>query len=1377
MRSDTPSHPNDPPQPPDRLAEQVDVEQSPRLRFPVVGVGASAGGLEAFSDFFSVMPPDSGMAFVLILHLPPERDSMLVDILSKRTDMAVAQVEEGLAVEANHVYVIRPGRTITIRDGALHLEEPLEAPGHRHPVDDFFQSLAEEQRERAICIVMSGMGSNGSAGARSVKAVGGVCIAQDPESAKFPTMPRNLINSGMADFILRPQDIPEVLIRYATHPYAKGTRASTLAQRERQSISDILTIMRARTNQDFGAYKKPTLVRRIQRRMGLNQITKMGDYARLLQQTPVEVSALADDLMIHVTGFFRDTEAWEALRTRVIAPLIAEREADGSIRAWVTACSSGEEAYTLAMLLVEEVEAAGKRLNIKIFATDTAERSLSQARSGIFPAGIEREVTVPRLERFFDRDDSSYRIKKNLREMVVFAPQNVLQDPPFSQLDICTCRNLLIYLEPQVQQRLLHLLHFGLRDGGALFLGTSETTSSAEDLFEPIDKKHRVFRRIGPTRHGAIDFPFPRALSTRSDAERADARPMARTSIAQITTRALLDRYTPPAIVVDRQQRIVYFHGHTERYLDQPQGEPTRELMMLVHESVRGAVRTALQKAFSQNGPVTVRDGTIDAPQGRRRVAVTAAPLEPKAGSAYFLISFDEFPELPPAPPPPAGQTPDNRPELEDELRGVRDELQSTIEELQTSNEEMKASNEEVTSVNEELQSTNEELQTSKEELQSLNEELITVNTQLQAKMHELQGMTNDLSSLLSSTDIGVVFLDTQFRIRRFTPAMKDLIDLIPPDVGRPLSDLARKFTDAELLPDVQSVLERLIPLEREVTSETGRIYMRRALPYRTTDNRIDGVVVTFVDVTRRQRAEEELRRGEERYRLIVESIKEYAIFTLDLEGRIETWTPSAQQMLGFSAAEVIGQPWSLTFIPEDRKHGEPDKRLQLARERGSASEERWCLHKDGSVFWISGVLSILTDAEKNVRGFVKVVRDNTDRRQFEERLKESKRAAEIASDAKDQFLANVSHELRTPLSAMLLWANLLKDAEAVGADKLREGIDAIKRSAEAQKELIEDLLDTSRIAAGKLRLDLKQTELVSVVQAAVEAVRPAALAKELALTEEADAAVGTVRADPHRIQQVVWNLLSNAVKFTPAGGRINVATRRQGDDVEIIIADTGQGISEEFMSHLFERFGQGELSTTRAKSGLGLGLSIARQLVELHGGTISAQSAGKGHGATFTVRLPLPTIAVDANGDAPGHSTHVQIAGSLKGCHILLVEDEVATRDALVAILRQAEAEVSAADSAVSALDAYQRSRPALIISDIGLPDRDGYNLVQSIRKLEDAQHEDHVPAIALSAYTGEKNRRKALASGFQLHLSKPIEPLKLISEILALKLNIGPL
>lgn len=1335
-------------------------EPPPRLPFSIVAIGASAGGLEAFIDFIKAVPSDSGLAYVFIQHLPPEHESLLPEILAHHTTIPVLEITEGLRAEPDHVYTIRPGHTLTIDHGAFHLGESVDEPARRRPVDDFFRSLAQEQRERAIAVVLSGMGSNGTAGAQVIKVAGGLCLAQDPDAARFPSMPQHLIDAGYADFVLPPGEMPEVLRRYAGHPYARGTHVPELNEgHEQPALQEILALLRQRIRHDFSGYKRSTLLRRIERRMGLAQITTLGDYLRRLVQKPAELRALADDFMIHVTGFFRDADTWQTLYEQVLLPLARERPDRSSLRAWVTACSSGEEAYTLAMLLVEAAEAAGKRFDIKIFATDTAESSLSHARAGRYRGGIESEVSRARLERFFDLEDALYRVKPELREMVVFAPQNILQDPPFSRLDLCTCRNFLIYLEPDAQRRVLSLIHFGLHDGGTLLLGNSETISHAEDLFEPIDKIHRIFRRIGPARHGLVEFPI--GTGQRKPYPTFEPHALSRTSLPQLVHRVLLDRYSPAAVVVDREQHIVYFHGRTDRYLEQPRGEPTRELLLLARETIRSALRTALQQSFATHQPVVARDGMIEEPTGRCWLEIAVCPLEAAAHPAYFLVSFHERPEPPPAIAPGQSQDPEAQRRLEEELQHARDNLQSIIQELQASNEELKASNEEATSINEELQSTNEELETSKEELQSLNEELTTVNAQLQAKMEELESTTNDLTSLLTSTDIAVVFLDTRFRIRRYTPVVSDLFELIPSDVGRPLNDLARKFRDDDLNADVQSVLDRLVPVEREIESNSGRIYMRRVLPYRTTDNRIDGVVITFVDISARRRAEAALSVSEDQNRLILDGIRTYAIFMLDLDGRIATWNPGAERVLGYTQSEIVGRMFEIFFTDEDRAAGLPRHEIEHARKHGSIVQEGWRVRRDGTRLWGSGQLTALHDRAGQPRGFVKLLRDDTIRKTSEEALRSAKRAAEAANEAKDQFLANVSHELRTPLSAMVLWTSLIEDEKVTDPQQLAEGLAAIRRSAEEQRNLIEDLVDTARIVAGKLRLEFKDADLAAVVRAAVEANRPAATGKNLTLTETLDPVIGAVRADPARLQQVVSNLVDNAVKFTPPGGRIAIALQRVGPEVHISVADTGIGIAPEFLPTVFDRFTQAEMPGAAPRGGLGLGLAIVRQIVEMHNGSISVESPGLGQGATFTVRLLLPAIAAGARTIASG--TKNQLAGLLTGRHVLLVEDVAATRRALVAVLEQAGADVVGVDSATAGWDHVQRRRPDLIVSDLGLPMVDGYAFMYQLRATENSLRTPPIPAVALTAFAGENVNRKALESGYQVCLTKPIEPLRL--------------
>jgi two-component system CheB/CheR fusion protein len=1348
----------------DRQAQAIAAEEPPRLPFPVVGIGASAGGLEAFIEFFEAVPDDPGMAYVLVQHLPPDRESLIADILSKRTSLPVKQVEDGMSVLRNNVYVIRPGHTLTIKDGKLHLGESLDRPGHNRPVDDFFRSLAEEQRERSICIIMSGMGSNGTAGAEMVKAVGGLAIAQDPESAKYPSMPRHLMDSGNADFILRANEMPAMLERYAAHSYVSGDLAAiSAAQVEQRMLDELLNVLRVRTRRDFRGYKKQTILRRIHRRMGLNQIDTLGEYGKFLRQSPSEVSSLSDDLMIHVTGFFRDPEAWEAVRERVIAPLVAKRESDSSIRCWVAACSSGEEAYTMCMLLAEAADDAEKTFDIKVFATDTADRALSRARLGVYPMGIESEITPERLERFFEKDDSVYRVKKELRELVVFAPQNVIQDPPFSRLDICTCRNLLIYLEPELQRRVLTLLHFGLNEGGVLVLGTSETISGAEDLFEPIDKRARIYRRVGPTPHRAMGSTFALSGELGADALSRLA------SIGEITNQALLDHYTPAAVTVDRQGQLVYFHGDTSSYLSQPPGAPTKDLLTMVHENFRGAVSLAMHKAVTEKKLVTVRGGIIETPEGRFRMQVTVAPLDSTHAPGHSIVSFERQVEAPEQLPTGAGEGDVAR--LQEELRRTRDQLQTMTEEFQATSEEMKASHEEAMSVNEELQSTNEELETSKEELQSLNEELSTVNAQLQAKMEELEGTTNDLSSLLTSTDIAVIFLDMRMRIRRFTPAVRDLVDLIPSDVGRPLSDMAAKFADADLPRDCRAVADRLIPIEKEVTSASGRVYVRRILPYRTADHRIDGVVITFVDISERKRVEESLRESQERFRVVVEGAPDFAMLLIDPHGKIMTWNVGAERLLGYAASEAVGRN-AATIYPPAEAAADLSRRMRQAAEFGRAANESWYVRKAGSRFWGSGVMTAVRGADGEITGYVKVLRDETARKQAEaeraellEREKAARQEAENATRSKDQFLAMLSHELRTPIASILLWARMLREKSCDEAER-DEGLQVIERGAEAQKKLLDDLLDVSRIAAGKVRLEREETNMLEVVKLAIESAMPVAKAKEVRLKSELAADIGMIDADANRLRQVVGNLLNNAIKFTSSGGRVDVRLSKNDEWIELTVSDTGVGIEPEFLPRVFTAFSQADASSTRAFGGLGLGLAISKELVELHGGTIHAESAGPGRGATFVVRLPI--AGSSSNVSRPRRrSTDEEAVQSIAGVRVLLVEDEPQTRDALEKLMRKNGADVTAVGTTADAMAAFENARPDIIISDIGLPHEDGYHLLQRIRSLEMERHEPPTPAIALTAFAGRKDRRMARDSGYHKHIAKPVSPALLLAAV----------
>lgn len=836
----------------------------PPSAFPVVGMVASAGGLDAFKKFFQAMPPNSGMAFVLIPHLDPRRESLMPELVAKQTAMPVEEVAKGTRVQPNHVYVLPPNAYLAIRDSELRLSGPVERGGPQTSIDLFLRSLAEDQQEKAICIILSGTGSHGALGLKAIKANGGMAMVQEPTTAEYDRMPQSAIATGLADYVLPVEKMPEALIDYVGHflsrPMATPPPVATAPD---DNISQVLALLKARTQFDFRAYRKRMLLRRIQRRMGLNHLGRMADYLTLLRERPEEIKQLSRDLLICVTSFFRDPEMYQVLEANAISELVRGKFPEASLRVWITGCATGEEAYSIAMLFLEQMAATQATCQLQVFATDVEPEALDVARRGVYPDTVVADIGPERLQRFFAKvDDHSYQVNKQLRETVLFAAQNLLGDPPFSRLDLISCRNVLIYLEPEVQQKVLLLLHFALNEGGYLVLGPSETVGKYVNLFEPVSKKWRIYRRVTGLKNGRVEFPIVVGGSAGTDVP-VTAATVARTiSLAELTEQVLLEEYVPAAVVINRNYDVLYFHGPTARYLQQPPGVPTQDLNALAAPGLRCRVRAVVHKVLSEGQRATLGGGRTRRDGRLVSVRVTARPLLPsRAAPGLLLVIFED--EVPQGEAgegeAPAGDGSLAR-RLEHELKTTREELQSAIEELESSNEELKASNEEVLSMNEELQSANEELETSKEELHSLNEELSTVNSQLQEKVEELENINSDMANLLNSADIATIFLGADRRIRRFTPAATRLFNLIAGDVGRPIGDITARFSDPSLHSDVDRVLKSLSPSEKEVGCKDGRWYIRRIMPYRTTDHRFDGVVITFTDVSALKKAEAQLR-------------------------------------------------------------------------------------------------------------------------------------------------------------------------------------------------------------------------------------------------------------------------------------------------------------------------------------------------------------------------------------------------------------------------------------------------------------------------------------------------------------------------------------
>jgi chemotaxis methyl-accepting protein methylase/predicted nucleic acid-binding Zn-ribbon protein len=834
--------------------------------FPIVGIGASAGGLEALDHFLKHVPAGSGMAFVIVQHLDPTHKGIMPELLQRSTTMEVIQVKDRTQVRPDCVYVIPPNKDMSILHGALHLFKPAAKRGLRLPIDFFLRSLAQDQQEHSIGVILSGMGSDGTLGLRAIKEKAGLALAQEPASAKFDGMPRSVIDAELVDIVAPAEELPGKILVYLQRTPLAVMPEGAVEEKTRSALEKSLILLRARTGHDFSLYKRNTLYRRIERRMGIHQIDKIATYVRYLQENSQELDLLFKELLIGVTSFFRDPLAWEQLREEILPALLASRAA-GPLRAWVAGCSTGEEAYSLAMAFKEAMEKLKPRksFTLQIYATDLDPDAIDKARQGVFLKNISADVSPERLSRFFVQEERGYRVRAEIREMVIFAPHSLILDPPFTKLDILSCRNLLIYLTPEIQKKLFPLFHYSLNPGGILFLGSAETVGDFTDLFATVSGKSRIFRRIESALSSEpIDFPssFAPALPAGQEAQPT---PKPYVSLQSLAEQLVLQRYAPPAVLVNDKGNILYISGRTGKYLEPAAGKANWNIFAMARQGLRYELTAAFQKALRQEGPVTLRGLKVGTNGGQQFANITVEKLEgtEPLGGLVMIVFTEVAAPVEAKAPGRAGKFParsQRLAELERELQRTRAELQNTREEMQTSQEELKSTNEELQSTNEEMQSTNEELTTSKEEMQSLNEELQTVNHELQGKVDELSRSNNDMKNLLNSTDIATLFLDKDLKVRRFTTQAAKIIKLIPGDVGRPITDLASDLLYPELPEDAREVLRKLGFTEKPISSRNGRWFTVRIMPYRTLDDRIDGVVITFWDISVAKRLEGKLR-------------------------------------------------------------------------------------------------------------------------------------------------------------------------------------------------------------------------------------------------------------------------------------------------------------------------------------------------------------------------------------------------------------------------------------------------------------------------------------------------------------------------------------
>jgi two-component system CheB/CheR fusion protein len=863
-------------------ASSSDEKIRSRSRTPVepvlfVGIGASAGGLEAADRFFRSMPEDSGMAFVLVTHLDPRHESSLPQLIQRATRMQVLQIEDGMKAEANRVYVLPPNRDLGILHGTLQLTTPLGSAHMRAPIDTFFRLLAEDRQERAVGIILSGMGTDGTLGAKVIKGKLGMVMVQDPGSAKCDGMPESAIREDIADFILPPEKMPEQLMRYR-ESLSSGRISKIGPQTEipSEALDKVLMLLRSGTGHDFSHYKRNSILRRIERRIKIHQISEISTYVRYLQENPKEVTSLFRDLLIGVTSFLRDPEAFEALKEKALLPCMKEIEGKATLRMWVPGCSTGEEAYSLAMITRECMEQTRSRISVQIFATDLDESAIGRARGGVFSAGIAGDLGKRRLKRFFDREDETYRAKRQIREMLIFSTQSVIKDPPFSKLDVISCRNLLIYLDAEAQKKLMPLFHYSLNPGGILFLGSAETVGTSMDLFSPLDVKWRIYRRkdTSLSTRARMELPFIAPAPVRFGPSRNKPD---ETDLSHLVKEKILKDYAPSSVVIDPEGRIHYFHGRTGRYLEPAQGKSRpSNILEMARKGLRLALPSLIRKAMSQGEDVKAEGVQVRQNGEFRTVDVTVGPLDQPEAEGLLMVVFQDVPTPPKeSKKKPGGKTDTRAKEVEEELERTKHSLRSTIEELETANEELRSSNEEYQSSIEELQSSNEELNSSKEEMYSLNEELQIVNTELRGSNEALVKSHNDFRNLLDSMEVPTIFLDTQLRVMRFTPYINRVSNLKETDMGRPMTDIAQKFKYKNLVEDAKEVLDTLVPKRIEIETEERRWYSVKIRPYRTDENVIEGVAIVFIDIHDLKLLEISLREERNLARNIINTVRE----------------------------------------------------------------------------------------------------------------------------------------------------------------------------------------------------------------------------------------------------------------------------------------------------------------------------------------------------------------------------------------------------------------------------------------------------------------------------------------------------------------------
>ncbi len=1321
--------------PSNSLGEQVCLGDAASLN--VVSLGASAGGLEALEKFFDTVPDDSGLAFVVVQHLSPDFKSLMNELLARHTKLKIHRVEDGMEVEPNAIYLIPPKKEMIVADGKLLLTDKDPSQGLSLPIDTFMRSQAQEFGEQAIAVILSGTGSDGSRGIRAIHEAGGLVIVQDEATANFDGMPRSAIETGVVDAVLPPHRMAEEIIRQVRGDADSAVANTDGHQISEAGISELFDALRKAYGIDFSYYKPTTVTRRVERRLQLTGCLDLSGYVRNVIDDKDELNALYRDLLIGVTKFFRDADAFRKLEIEVIPQLLSKVPHDEELRVWIAGCATGEEAYSVAILIHEALSARSRPLNVKIFATDVHQASIEIASSGIFSDDALSEVSSERMQRYFQKSGIGYQVASDLRKMIVFATHNVVKDAPFTKLDLVCCRNLLIYLQPDAQAKALSLFHFGLRTSGFLFLGPSESTADLDDEFESVDRHWKIYRKRRDVR-----LPTNLRLPLSPGIERLRAVPTtnqaALKKIPEIhllkAYDALLEDYVPASLLVDEHRKLVHSFTGAGKYLAIPDGRPPEDVLEYVNPDLKLALAGALQRAMKEKLPVVygkISSSSIDEGQQLR---LTVKPISIRStGQDYYLVSFESRTKEPIQLQASDeidldGVSLDRINELEEELRYTKENLQATVEEMETTNEELQATNEELVASNEELQSTN-------EELHSVNEELYTVNAEHQKQITKLTELTDDMDNLLRSTEVGTIFVDRDLTIRKLTPQIAHVFELVPQDVGRTLNAFTYSIKHESLMDDVRRVIELEEAFELDVQDRRGTWYFLRILPYRSRE-RVDGAVLTLTEIDSIKRSEEQLRRLS---KVFMDGAD--PILIEDLEGEIVDLNQEAENTYGWSREELIGKNISV-LVPENQRERSVQLRQRCRDKESLRNVETWRQSRSGESRPILLTLSLLSGEDGEPVGIATIAKDITARKAAEDEAhREVKR--------RDEFLAMLSHELRNPLGAVANAARILEH-KVTTPSTTTAASDVILRQTSQMASLLDDLLDVSRITQGKIDLRIEVVDLSTIIANAIEAVRAEIEQRGHHLELSAPSEAIYVEGDPSRLLQIQINLLINAVKYTPNEGQISLSLSGEDGYACMRVEDNGRGIAPEMLDSVFDLFVQGENPIDRSDGGLGVGLSLVKMLVELHLGTVTAYSAGLDLGSVFTVRIPISQKKPKL--DLPNLDLT-----SDTSARILIIEDNDDSRNMLKQLLELQDYQVSAAADGESGYEAIQNGDFDIALVDIGLPKMDGYQLARKVRM---ELKYSNLNLIALTGYGRAEDHLKVLEAGFDEHLVKPVAP-----------------